>query len=60
MSDTAKIIKKEMEKSNACARMVKVPPEKRPTIESTKKMQREVNAQIDANHIMRENSRIEK
>ena len=60
MSNTAEIIKKELEKSNGRARMVKVPPEKRPTLESMEKMQREVNAQIDANHIMRENSRIEK
>lgn len=60
MQNTAEIIKKEMEKSNGHARMVKVPFEKRPTLESTEKMQREVNAQINANHIMRENSRIEK
>ena len=53
-------MKKEMEKSNGHVRMVKVPPEKRPTLESMEKMQREVNAQIGANHIMRENSRIEK
>ena len=60
MLNTAEIIKKEMEKSNGRARMVKVSSEKRPTLESMKKMQREVNAQIDANHIMREKSRIEK
>lgn len=60
MTNTAKIIKKEMEKSGGTARMVKVPLERRPTIESTNKMQREVNAQIDANYTMRENSRIEK
>lgn len=60
MSNTAEIIKKEMEKSDGRARMVKVPPERRPTLESIEKMQREVNAQIDTNHIMRENSRIEK
>ena len=60
MSNTAEIIKKEMEKSDGHARMVRVPPEKRPTLESIEKMQREVNAQIDTNHIMRENSHIEK
>jgi len=60
MSDIAKIMKKEMEKSNGHARMVKVPLERRPTADSMKKMQREVQAQLDANRAMRENSYKEK
>lgn len=47
MSNTAKIIKKELAKSGGTARMVKVPPERRPTIETIKKIQREINAQIN-------------
>ena len=38
MSNTTEIIKKEPEKSNGRARMVKVPPEKRPTLESMEKV----------------------
>lgn len=39
-------------------RIVKVPPEKRPTAESLEKLEREIGAQIDANRAMEHRSYI--
>ena len=45
-------------KSNGKMRIVKVPPEKRPTAESLEKLEREIGAQIDANRAMEHRSYI--
>ena len=50
MSSIRTILKKEMEKSNGAARLVKVPEHMRPTAESLKKLEREISAQIESNH----------
>ena len=39
-------------------RIVKVPPEKRPTAESLEKLEREIGAQIDVNRAMEHRSYI--
>ena len=49
----SEIIKKEMAKSGGSARVVKVPPERRPTAESLKKLDTEISAQIKANDDIR-------
>ena len=50
MSSIRTILKKEMEKSNGAARLVKVPKHMRPTAESLEKLDREISAQIKSNH----------
>ncbi len=50
MSSIRTILKKEMEKSNGAARLVKVPKHMRPTAESLEKLDREISAQIESNH----------
>lgn len=54
----SRILKKVAEKSNGKMRIVKVPPEKRPTAESLEKLEREIGAQIDANRAMKHRSYI--
>lgn len=48
----SKILQKIAERSNGKMRIVKVPPEKRPTAESLKKLENEIGAQIDENRAM--------
>ena len=50
MSSIRTILKKEMEKSNGAARLVKVPKHMRPTAESLEKLDREISAQIESNN----------
>ena len=54
----SRILKKVVEKSNGKMRIVKVPPEKRPTAESLEKLEREIGAQIDVNRAMEHRSYI--
>lgn len=56
--NTNKMLKKLAERSNGKIRIVKIPPEKRPTAESLKKLDREIKAQIDANRAMEHRSYI--
>lgn len=59
MNTISRILHRIAEKSNGKVRIVKVPPERRPTAESLKKLEREIGAQIDANDAMRHRSYIE-
>ncbi len=52
----SRILNKEMQKSGGCARLVKVPANRRPTSETLKKLEREVSAQVSANEAMRSRS----
>lgn len=52
------VLKKEAEKSGGKMRVVKVPPERRPTAESLAKLEAEISAQISANEVMRQRSYI--
>lgn len=52
MNSTSKILHKVAEKSNGKMKIVKVPPEKRPTAESLVKLEREINAQLETNRAM--------
>ena len=52
-------LKKEAEKSGGKVRVVKVPPERRPTAESLAKLEAEISAQIRVNEEMRRRSYIE-
>ena len=58
MNITSKMLKKLAERSNGKIRIVKTPPEKRPTAESMKKLDMEIKAQIDANRAMEQKSYI--
>ncbi len=58
MNSTSKMLHKVAEKSNGKMKIVKVPPEKRPTAESLAKLDREINAQIEANRAMEHRSYI--
>ena len=49
MDSIIEILKKEMEKSEGTAKIVKVPKNMRPTAESLKKMDRKIRAQIQEN-----------
>lgn len=53
MNDVRRVIRKEMAKSNGTARMVKVPQDRRPTLESLKKLEQEITAQVKDNERMR-------
>lgn len=53
------VLKKEAEKSGGKVRVVKVPPERRPTAESLAKLEAEISAQIRVNEEMRRRSYIE-
>ena len=59
MSSMCTIIKKEMEKSNGTARLVKVPKNMRPTAETLEQLEREISAQIETNRRMRYRSEFE-
>lgn len=50
------ILNKEMNKSGGCARLVKVPADRRPTAETLKSLEQEISAQIVANEVMRSRS----
>ena len=52
MSIVNRMIRRAAEESNGKIRIVEVPPEKRPTAESLKKLDREINARPDANEAM--------
>lgn len=52
----SRILSKEMNKSGGCARLVKVPANRRPTSETLKKLEREISAQVSANEAMRSRS----
>ena len=58
MNITSRMMKKLAERSNGKIRIVKVPPEKRPTAESLEKLEREIGAQIDVNRAMEHRSYI--
>ncbi len=58
MNSTSKILHKVAEKSNGKMKIVKVPPEKRPTAESLVKLEREINAQLETNRAMEHRSYI--
>lgn len=53
------VLKKEAEKSGGKVRVVKAPPERRPTAESLAKLEAEISAQIRVNEEMRRRSYIE-
>lgn len=57
-STTSRVLHKIAEKSNGEMRVVKVPKERRPTAESFASMEREIQAQIDTNALMRYRSYI--
>ena len=59
MSSIITILRKEMEKSNGTARLVKVPKYMRPTAESLEKLESEISAQIESNRKMRYRSEFE-
>lgn len=50
------ILAKEMEKSGGSAELVKVPSNRRPTVASLRKLDREISSQISANDAMRSRS----
>ena len=50
------ILAKEMAKSGGEAEFVEVPIDRRPTVESLKKLEREISSQISANDAMRSRS----
>jgi len=50
------MLKREMAASGGRARLVKVPDRRRPTVESLVKLEREINAQVTANEVMRDRS----
>ena len=58
MNITSRMLKKLAERSNGEIRIVKIPPEERPTAASLKKLDREIQAQIDANRAMEHRSYI--
>lgn len=58
MSTISRILHRIAAKSNGKIRIVKIPPERRPTAESLKKLDREIGAQLDANEAMRHRSYI--
>ena len=58
MNSTSKILHEIAEKSNGKMKIVKVPPEKRPTAESLAKLETEINSQIEANRAMEHRSYI--
>lgn len=58
MNSTSRILHKIAEKSNGKMRIVKVSKEKRPTAESLARLDREIEAQFDANDAMRHRSYI--
>ena len=60
MSSVRKIIAKEMDKSAGKAKMVKVPPERKPTTESAERLEREIESQLIDNEIMRRRSQLER
>lgn len=56
MTNISKVIRREMAKSGGKIRVVKVPKERRPTAESLRKLDMEINSQIAANEAMRHRS----
>ena len=52
MNLTSRILHKIAEESDGKMKIVKVPPDKRPTAESLAKLEREINAQVEANRAM--------
>lgn len=54
--DYKKILNKEFERSGSQTRIRRVPVEKRPTVQSLKSLDREINSQISANDAMRSRS----
>lgn len=58
MNTIIRILQRLADESNGKMRVVKVPPERRPTAESLEKLEREIGAQLDANAVMRYRSYI--
>ena len=58
MNLTSRILHKIAEESDGKMKIVKVPPDKRPTAESLAKLEREINAQVEANRAMEHKSYI--
>lgn len=58
MDLTSKMLHRIAETSEGKMRIVKVPPERRPTAESLAKLEREINAQVEANRAMEHRSYI--
>ena len=52
-------LKRIAEESDGKMRVVKVPPERRPTAESLERLEAEIGAQLDANRAMQDRSYIE-
>lgn len=50
------ILRKEMEKSDGSARLVKVPKNRRPTAESLRRLETEISAQVEENEAFRSRS----
>ncbi len=58
MYSTSRILHKIAKESNEQMRVVKVPPEKRPTAESLARLEKEIGSQIVSNDAMRYRSYI--
>lgn len=58
MDRTTNLLKRVAEESNGKMKIVKVPPEKRPTAESLENLEKEISAQIEPNRAMEHRSYI--
>ena len=58
MSIARKLLKEIADESDGKIRIVKVPENQRPTAESLKRLDNEINAQVEKNRAMREMSHI--
>lgn len=58
MNETSKILHMIAEKSNGKMRIVEVPPEKRPTVASLERLEKEIHAAIENNRAIEQRSYI--
>ena len=56
MASIIKVLENIAKRSGGKIRVVKVPPEMRPTAESLEKLENEISAQLEANAVMRHDS----
>lgn len=56
MASIIKVLENIAKESGGKMRVVKVPPEMRPTAESLEKLENEISAQLEANSVMRHDS----
>ncbi len=54
--DYAQLLNYEFERSNSTVRVVGVPKDKKPTVESLKRLENEIAAQVSSNDAMRSRS----